>query len=104
VLILGPETASFGKNNGEFFKKILIFSGYAQKAATFPRNLPNRMVNYLSSFYIFQVYKSSLFYQINNIINSEFVHNIAAVSFNCTQGPLESIGYFLVTFSIKNKL
>jgi len=41
VLILDPEATSFGKNNEEIFKKILVFFGYAQKAATFPKNLPN---------------------------------------------------------------
>jgi len=38
------------------------------------------MVNYLSSFNIIQIDKSSLFHQVNNIINSEFAHNTTAAS------------------------
>jgi hypothetical protein len=94
----------FLAKNVSFFEKIQIFSGHSEKSGIFTKNQSNGAVIGPYSFDIVEVYESGLFYQIYNIVNAEFVHNITAVTLNRTHGPAEYIGHFLITLSFKDHL
>jgi len=105
VLFLGPKGGLFWQKSERIFEKN---PGLFLISAT--NNYFSQKIYQIGQPFIFlystssRIIRAAFFYQVNNIINSEFVHNAAAVSFNCTQDPAKFIGYFLIAFPFKNKL
>jgi hypothetical protein len=43
-----------------------------------------------------QAHNSSSFDQVNHIVHIELTHNVTAMVFNCADGTVQCLGYFLI--------